>query len=198
MTVEGVEPKRQRGHIRVAAILQAASVLFVEQGFDAVTMTEIAARSRTAIGSLYRFFPTKEILADVLLKRFGERVDTELTAVAKEAALLSIDALADALVDHAMAWAPDRAAALVLIEARNIGGALRETIRDRILSRFGDIVAQINPALPDEAVKNKARLLQQLLKLAAANSGDSRWGPEQAAEMRALIRLYLANRIAAA
>ena len=37
-------------------------------------MTEIAARSNTAIGSLYRFFPTKEVLADALLDRYWEQL----------------------------------------------------------------------------------------------------------------------------
>jgi len=58
-SIEAVAPKRQRGRERVAAILDAAAQLFIEQG-QAVTMTEIAARSGTAIGSLYRFFPTRE------------------------------------------------------------------------------------------------------------------------------------------
>ena len=38
----------------------------MEKGYDAATMTEIAARSGTAIGSLYRFFPSKESLSDAL------------------------------------------------------------------------------------------------------------------------------------
>jgi AcrR family transcriptional regulator len=58
------EPKRQRGHLRVAAILEAGVAVFTEKGYDAATMTEIAARSGTAIGSLYRFFPSKDVLAD--------------------------------------------------------------------------------------------------------------------------------------
>src|SRR6266700_1792371 len=60
-------PKRQRGRLRVAAILQSAREVFMEKGYDAATMTEIAARSGTAIGSLYRFFPSKESLSDALL-----------------------------------------------------------------------------------------------------------------------------------
>ena len=64
-------PKRERGRQRVAAIMDAAVELFSEKGYDAATMTEIAARSSTAIGSLYRFFPSKEALADALLQRYG-------------------------------------------------------------------------------------------------------------------------------
>ncbi|WP_141262560.1 TetR/AcrR family transcriptional regulator, partial [Komagataeibacter diospyri] len=52
-------PTRQRGRDRVEAILAAATTVFAEKSYETATMTEIAARSSTAIGSLYRFFPTK-------------------------------------------------------------------------------------------------------------------------------------------
>ena len=59
-------PQRPRGHRRVAAILAAGEAVFQERGYDATTMTEIATRSGTAFGSLYRFFPSKAALADAL------------------------------------------------------------------------------------------------------------------------------------
>ena len=80
------EPKRERGHARVAAIMEAALEVFMEKGFDKTTMTEIAARSNTAIGSLYRFFPTKETLADALLQRYGEQLVSALRELQQQAA----------------------------------------------------------------------------------------------------------------
>ncbi len=59
-------PKRARGKQRVAALLQAAAAVFAEKGYEAATMTEIAARAGAPIGSLYQFFPVKEALADTL------------------------------------------------------------------------------------------------------------------------------------
>ena len=38
-------PQRQRGKLRVASLTAAAAALFVEKGYDATTMTEIAARA---------------------------------------------------------------------------------------------------------------------------------------------------------
>ena len=43
-------PQRQRGRLRVAAILEAGAEAFREKGYDAVTMTEIAARSGATFG----------------------------------------------------------------------------------------------------------------------------------------------------
>ncbi|WP_298425538.1 TetR/AcrR family transcriptional regulator [Rhodoblastus sp.] len=190
---EGAEPKRRRGHLRVAAILEAASALFAAQGYDAVTMTEVAARSRTAIGSLYRFFPTKDALADALLGRFKERVDEELAALAREARTLPLEAFADSFVDHALAWAPDRAAALVLIEARSVAGAQRGQLRAALRNRLAEAVAAINPKLSAQEADARAGLLQLIFKMAAANAGE---GEAALREIRALARLYLKERVA--
>src|SRR5580692_5334242 len=95
-----VAPKRARGHARVEALLEAASAVFAERGYDSATMTEIAERSSTAIGSLYRFFPTKEALGETLLQRFLERSASELDVLAAGADRLSAEELADALIRH--------------------------------------------------------------------------------------------------
>ncbi|TIT08526.1 MAG: helix-turn-helix transcriptional regulator, partial [Mesorhizobium sp.] len=61
-------PQQKRGHDRVAALMTAAAELFVERGFDAATMTEIAASAGAAIGTLYLFFPTKQAMAQAILE----------------------------------------------------------------------------------------------------------------------------------
>src|SRR5277367_1857041 len=96
-------PIRQRGRLRVAAILQAAREVFTEKGYDAATMTEIAARSGTAIGSLYRFFPSKESLADALMNHFAQRMTQGLDALAERAPDMTPELLATELVDLMLA-----------------------------------------------------------------------------------------------
>ena len=46
-------PRLQRGHARVSGLLAAAARVFVNRGYDAATMTEIAAEAGASIGSLY-------------------------------------------------------------------------------------------------------------------------------------------------
>ncbi|HWY97272.1 MAG TPA: helix-turn-helix domain-containing protein, partial [Steroidobacteraceae bacterium] len=65
-------PKRARGMQRVAELLDAGAVLIAEQGYDATTMTQIAERAGASIGSLYQFFPSKEVLAEALFGRYVE------------------------------------------------------------------------------------------------------------------------------
>src|ERR1700761_3826363 len=91
--------RRERGQVRVAAIMEAGAALFREKGFEAVTMSDIAARSGTAFGSLYRFFPSKEALADALLLRFAERTLDRLHDLAGRAPTMSPRDVAAALVD---------------------------------------------------------------------------------------------------
>ncbi len=63
------EPQRERrSRMRGAAI-----ELAVEGGWDGVQMREVAARSQVALGTLYRYFPSKEyLLVSVMLDEIGE------------------------------------------------------------------------------------------------------------------------------
>ena len=93
------EPQRHRGRLRVATLLDAAASLFSEKGFDGTTMTEVASRAATAIGSLYQFFPNKEVLADAVLARYAELLDASLGEIEAQAKGMTPLALADALFD---------------------------------------------------------------------------------------------------
>src|SRR5271155_5156773 len=91
-----LEPQRSHGKLRVAALLEAGAAVIAEKGFQAATMAEIAAKAGAPIGSLYRFFPNKEVLADALLRRFKNTVDDAFAALDARARDLSIAALVDA------------------------------------------------------------------------------------------------------
>ena len=60
-------PQQQRSERRLAGVLEVASDLIVEVGYEAATMTEIAERSGTSIGGLYHYFPDKKSIALSLL-----------------------------------------------------------------------------------------------------------------------------------
>src|ERR1700744_2850525 len=75
-----VIPQRSHGKARVAAVLEAAAAVIAEEGYDAATMAQIAARARSPIGSLYRFFPNKEILAEALIRRYAVLVNETFDA----------------------------------------------------------------------------------------------------------------------
>src|SRR5229473_524595 len=92
-------PKRARGKQRVAELLEAAAAVFAEKGYEAATMTEIAARARAPIGSLYQFFPAKEALADMLVQNFVALLAADLQELESLAARLDIRRLVEKLFD---------------------------------------------------------------------------------------------------
>src|SRR5260370_2991963 len=70
-------PQQERSERTLAAILDVASSLFAEVGFEATTMTAIAARSNTSIGGLYHYFPDKNSIVLALLHQYGLAVEAE-------------------------------------------------------------------------------------------------------------------------
>src|ERR1700744_6116460 len=86
-----VTPQRRPGKARVAAVLEAGAAVIAEKGYDAATMAEIAAVAKAPIGSLYRFFPNKEILADALVQRYIVLVNEAFDAIKQQASRRSTD-----------------------------------------------------------------------------------------------------------
>src|SRR5271168_1415890 len=96
--IHGVRlPKRARGMQRVATLLEAAAAVFAEKGYEAATMTEIAARAGAPIGSLYQFFPVKEALADTLVENYASMLAADLRALEARAGATDIETLVDGL-----------------------------------------------------------------------------------------------------
>ena len=55
-------------------ILDAASRLFSERGFDGTPVAEVLSAAGVRSGSLYHFFPSKEALAEAVLARCADRL----------------------------------------------------------------------------------------------------------------------------
>ena len=60
------------------AILDAALGLFAARGFDATAVPQIAAAAGVAVGTIYRYFPTKEALDAALAAAWAARFDDEI------------------------------------------------------------------------------------------------------------------------
>lgn len=185
-------PKRERGRQRVAAIMDAAADLFAEKGYDAATMTEIAARSSTAIGSLYRFFPSKESVADALLRRYAQQVSTSLAELAAQVERMSMESLAGALVDFMQALQSQRRLAVALVDSRAGTDDLRK--RFRVEARAGVarvLQCAIEGIAPSKAQAMAAVLLHLLKGVAVAADETPAMQAVLTGEIRELVRLYL-------
>jgi len=185
-------PQRQRGRERVAAILEAAIQVFGEKGFDKATMTEIAQCSHTAIGSLYRFFPSKELLADALLDRYASTLAQGLDEVAGQAQASTMTELTELMIKFVIDLNSRRGIAVGLMDAR--GGSDHFRLRFRATIRMGvaNVLKQAIPELTPDRANLGAIMLMLILKgITTLEQEDAACRPVLLDEIRHTARLYL-------
>lgn len=191
-------PQRKRGEERVAALLKAAATVFVEKGYAATTMTEIAQRAKAPIGSLYQFFPNKEVLGKALMQRFLELAVAALTKIEHQATLLSAPKLAKALLDVFINLQAERDASISLLDSQPEMDRSRPThFRVQMLLHLQLILKIRAPNLAATKAEAMAQTVLQQMKTAAALGGhmDARSATTTLGEMRAMLALYLAAKL---
>src|SRR6202035_2292572 len=94
-----VEPQQERATRRLANFLDVAAVLFAEIGYKATTMTAIAERGGSGIGTLYHYFPDKQSMAFALLNQYAQKVEAYWKPLMEQAGTLSHTAFAETLLE---------------------------------------------------------------------------------------------------
>jgi AcrR family transcriptional regulator len=184
-------PQRQRGRDRVAGLMAAAAELFVAKGYDATTMTEIAARAGASIGSLYLFFPTKPVLAQSMLSLLSDRMSAQLDALQARSAGWDAATLADAVFDELEIFLTGNPVYTVLIDVPG-DDEWRAAVRRRRRQQIAAIFAQAVPTLPDGQAERLAVIIPQFMRMTIMIGGEPlalRVGV--AAELRAMLRHHL-------
>jgi AcrR family transcriptional regulator len=192
-----IAPQRRPGKARVAAVLEAAAAVIAEKGYDAATMAEIAVLAKAPIGSLYRFFPNKEILADALIQRYVVLVNEAFDAIEQQAPLHSTDFVADAILDLGTRWHDETKAMVGLLESRSDWSARRQKFRELVLGRIAGILRQRSSTLSENAARDVAVILLHHMKIMKSfKSGrDVPNSPGAADELRRMNRWYVAHRL---
>lgn len=190
-SAEAARPaKRERGRLRVAAILEAGAQVFAEKGYEAATMTEIATRAETAIGSLYRFFPSKESLADALLESYADLAVASLATMQTRAASWTSRQLADALVDFVLALQNKRQFVLALLDAR--AGDRRLVFRASMRAGIAAVLQAAMPGLTRPKAETMAPVLIEVLKsIAALSRTEPKLSQRWLGELRDMVQAYL-------
>jgi len=186
-------PQRQRGHERVAALLEAAAGCFVEKGYEATTMTEVAARAGASIGSLYQFFPTKEVLAQALLEQHSQAVYAELGKLAEQSASWTTEELAERLCGFLVMFRKRHPAFVVLAESTPTPGSDGMAIRRRVRAELQALLARRAPHRSSEEMYAAAVVVQQIMKAAIAIHAEPGMPGRQAAvtQLQHAMQLYL-------
>ncbi|WP_231601138.1 TetR/AcrR family transcriptional regulator [Salinibacterium sp. SWN167] len=87
------EPVQQRSAERINVLLDAAAVLLDEIGIDALTTSEVAKRSRSSVGVIYRYFPNIQSLLRGLASRNFDKYRAGLSATLAKRATTGLEAL---------------------------------------------------------------------------------------------------------
>jgi AcrR family transcriptional regulator len=77
-------PTQNRGRERIERILDAAAEIVVERGPESLKVSDIAARAGVHLGTLYRFFASKDDIIRALAERFAQRFGNVLDDVLAE------------------------------------------------------------------------------------------------------------------
>jgi AcrR family transcriptional regulator len=189
-------PKRQRGKQRVTELLAAGAAVFAEKGYEAATMTEIAARAGAPIGSLYQFFPSKEALADTLVQNYVALLTADLDALEARARDIDARALVEGLFSVLRGHPQERAATMPLAEARMDERTRRETFRHLLRKRIAAILRARSPTLSAEIARDRAIVVLQLMKAASSLTDEQGLSGRAAAlrELRSLAVHHLRQR----
>lgn len=189
-----LKPQRRAGEERVAALLQAAAEVIAEKGYDAATMAEVAARAGAQIGSLYRFFPNKDVLANALVDRFRARIAAAFDSIESQIATLSSSAFADALLDVLMELRGETQPIVALLEARSEWSVRRLEFRRELRRRIALTLMLRCPKLRKNQAEDAAVVVLQNVKSMAALTSElgEDVRPGALVELRTMTRQYLA------
>lgn len=188
-------PQQKRGQRRVAGFLRAAASVITEAGYDRTTMSAIAERAHSCIGSLYQFFPNKPSIAEAIRAQHIKEIEQSWLALARQAAGLSAEDLAWRLVKLQIEVVKNHPALLALLDAPTTPPTRmrRRLIRGRIAA----VLIAHKPHMPEATALRIASVVQQvsrgLLTLYAQAAPDQKPGIIE--EFKAVLSGYLVPKL---
>ncbi len=177
-------PRQERAARRVDALLDAAGEVIAERGFEAATMTEIAARAGASIGAVYQYFPNKDALVLALRTRYGAEMDAKWSALFAEAVEVPVPVLVDRLFDLMVEFMASHPAYIPLLSV-SLNFRRDAAARNRLRERFADLFRLRKPALDAAEAYRLAEVTLQIVK-----SLNLLYAPAKPKERKLLVAEY--------
>jgi len=189
-------PKQARGEERIAAILQAAALVFHEVGFDAATTNMIAQRANTAIGSLYDFFPNKESIARRLSEQFCEDLRVLFDEILTDKLVhLSLPQLIDCIIDPLIRYHqthPGMRALWLKSQDDSRLSALKQDLSETLARKTASIFTRRYPHCDEASALRYSRICMQMVQALTTLAIDGeRIDREVIADLKIMLRAYL-------
>lgn len=78
------QPIQDRAKVTSDAILEAAEIIIVKEGYEKATTNYIAERAGVSIGSLYQYFPNKDAIISALIEQEVSKVANGIRKVLRD------------------------------------------------------------------------------------------------------------------
>ncbi len=190
-------PTQARAKERAQRIIDAASHVFAESGFEAATMEGIAERAETSIGSIYQFFPNKLALFNALARSYHEKVRSFFDVLLGDALLAlpwadivdqGIDAFAafhEQEVGFRAVWVGLQVTPEVIVEGEAINRDFAKRIEVILEAKLLGLPTKQRPVVATMMVE----ILTAMLIVSARRPGEAK---ALMNETKALLKRYLA------
>jgi AcrR family transcriptional regulator len=191
------KPKQKRGQQRVDALLNAASEVFAEVGFDNATTIMIAARAETSVGSLYQFFANKEAILQALVERYVERASLVFAGMeVEEFPTMTLEQTLKAMLNPLKEFLRDNRDFQVIFSTPMGSGFVAETIRamdEAFMARTDAAMALARPHLSAKDRRKYALVCMVIMKglIGLAHQSDELTLDEVFEEMEQVYLRYL-------
>jgi AcrR family transcriptional regulator len=191
-------PRQPRSQERFDKIIETASKLFLERGFDGTTTNEIASRADVSIGSLYQYFDNKEAIVEALADRYVDAL-REVTAdvVAANVDDLSTAAAVDALLDPILKFHlsyPEFRTLWLAAETSPELKASLHTMDEELVGRTRELLKARVPGIPRGRAKAVVTVMEMAVKSLLALIGRSdgaSFKAQAATEIKRMLTLYI-------
>ena len=189
-------PIQLRGEKRVAELLEAAAAVFAEVGYDAATMRDIAARAGASIGSLYQFYPNKDVVARALKTQYCEELRNLWGDLVSVGAKTTTSRLVDHFLDVTISAIEEHPAIIRLMDAprsTNPSADIRESLRQQLVELFLARKPRMSPINAHRYAEITVQMVRALLWLYV----DAELSEREAliAEIKSALVSYLSPRL---
>jgi AcrR family transcriptional regulator len=189
-------PIQERGEQRVAGLLEAAAAIFAEVGYEAATMRDIAGRAGASIGSLYQFFPNKEVVARAIKTQYCQELKERWAGLVAVSAKTPTIQVIDEFLNVTIKAIEQHPAIIRLMDApRSASPApdIKESLREQLVALFLTRKPRISRNKAHRYAEITIQMIRAMLWLYLENERSDR--EALVSEMKSALVNYLTPRL---
>ena len=181
----------------MAGLLQAAAAIFAEVGFEAATMRDIAERAGASIGSLYQFFPNKDVVARAVKTQYCQELKELWASLVAVSAKTTTSRLVDQFLKVTISAIEEHPAIIRLMDAprsTNPAADIKESLRQQLVELFLTRKPRMSPIKAHRYAEITVQMVRALLWIYVETEPSER--EALIAEMKSALVNYLSPRLA--